>query len=88
VLLCDSVGIAGFVLIGVYNILYMILSTSHGIILGRRFARMVPKITFEEMVHEMMEYEFPDRDDNLICVAIVNQKAIIIKTVMVRWKLR
>lgn len=33
-------------------------------------------------------YEFPNRDDNLVCMAFENKKAIIIKTVMVRWKLR
>ena len=55
---------AGFVLRGVYNILHVILSTSHGVVLGRRFARMVPKITFEEMVHEMMEYEYRAFDNH------------------------
>ncbi len=42
----------------------------------------------KEYAHGWIYYEFSDRDDNLICVAIVNQKAIIIKTVMVRRKLR
>ena len=60
----DSGRIAGFVLRGVYNILHVILSTSHGVVLGRRFARVVPKITFEEMVHEMMEYEYRTFDNH------------------------
>ncbi len=42
----------------------------------------------KECSHGWIYYEFPDRDDNVVCVAFVNQKAIIIKTVMVRWKLR
>ena len=33
-------------------------------------------------------YNFPEREDNLICAAVVNDQAIIIKTVMIRWQLR
>jgi len=30
---------------------------------------------------------FPDRDDNLICAAVVLEKELVIKTVMIRWEL-
>ncbi|MBF0383107.1 MAG: DUF4258 domain-containing protein [Magnetococcales bacterium] len=30
---------------------------------------------------------YPDRDDNLICAAVVLEDAIVIKTVMHKWKL-
>jgi len=33
-------------------------------------------------------YEFPERNDNLVCAAVVNDDAIIIKTVMIRWQVR
>ena len=33
-------------------------------------------------------YKFPERDDNLMCAAVVNEKAIIIKTLMIRWRVR
>jgi len=31
--------------------------------------------------------EFPERDDNLICAAVVLEKELVVKTVMVRWEL-
>jgi len=33
-------------------------------------------------------FDFPERDDNLICAAIINENAIIIKTIMVNWTLK
>ncbi len=33
-------------------------------------------------------YNFTDRDDNLVCAAIINKKAVIIKTIMIRWQER
>ena len=38
--------------------------------------------------HGWIYYEFPERDDNMVCAAIVNEKAIIVKTVMIRWQAR
>ena len=38
--------------------------------------------------HGWIYYNFPDRDDNLVCAAIVNEQAIIIKTIMIRWQMR
>ena len=38
--------------------------------------------------HGWIYYEFPERDDNMVCAAIVDEKAIIIKTVMIRWQAR
>jgi hypothetical protein len=33
-------------------------------------------------------HRFEDREDNLICAAVVTSQALIIKTVMVNWKVR
>jgi len=30
---------------------------------------------------------FPNREDNLICAAVVMEKELVIKTVMIRWEL-
>ncbi len=30
---------------------------------------------------------FPERDDNLICTAVVLGKELVVKTVMIRWEL-
>ncbi|MEN8180179.1 MAG: DUF4258 domain-containing protein [Pseudomonadota bacterium] len=38
--------------------------------------------------HGWIYYEFHGRDDNLVCASVVNEKAIIIKTIMIRWQLR
>jgi len=38
--------------------------------------------------HGWIYYEFPERDDNLMCAAVVNEEAIIIKTLMIRWQVR
>ena len=41
-----------------------------------------------EKLHGWIYHSFPEREDNLVCSAIVNEKAIIIKTIMIRWQLR
>ena len=33
-------------------------------------------------------YDFPERDDNLVCAAIIDERAIIIKTIMIRCQVR
>lgn len=38
--------------------------------------------------HCWIYYNFPERDDNLVCAAAVDEEAIIIKTVMVQWQVR
>ena len=38
--------------------------------------------------HGWISYRFPMRNDNLICAAIVEAQAVIIKTVMVNWRER
>ena len=38
--------------------------------------------------HGWIFHNLPERDDNLVCVAVVDKEAIIIKTVMINWKLR
>jgi hypothetical protein len=35
-----------------------------------------------------IQYEFPDTDDTMVSVAVVNEKAIIIKIVLTRWNTR
>ena len=41
-----------------------------------------------EAGHGCIYYKFSKRDDNLMCAAVVNEKAIIIKTLMIRWRVR
>ena len=38
--------------------------------------------------HGWIFLQFDNRNDNLVCAAIVNKESIIIKTVMVRWQKR
>ncbi len=38
--------------------------------------------------HGWVYGDFSQREDNLVCAAVVNEKAIIIKTVMVQWQVR
>jgi len=38
--------------------------------------------------HGWIYFEFPERDDNLVCAAVIDADAIIVKTIMVRWKER
>ena len=38
--------------------------------------------------HGWISHHFPSRDDNLICAAVLNEQALIIKTVMIHWKPR
>lgn len=41
-----------------------------------------------EAGHGWIYYKFSERDDNLMCAAVVMGKAIIIKTLMIRWRVR
>ncbi|MBF0264605.1 MAG: DUF4258 domain-containing protein [Gammaproteobacteria bacterium] len=41
-----------------------------------------------ETEHGWIHYQFNYRDDNLVCAAITNKDAIIIKTIMINWNLR
>ncbi len=41
-----------------------------------------------EKLYGWIYYDFPERNDNLVCAAIINEKAIIIKTIMIRWQVR
>lgn len=38
--------------------------------------------------HGWIFRHFPDRADNLVCAAVVNDQTIIVKTVMIDWKQR
>ncbi len=38
--------------------------------------------------HGWIYFDFPDRVDNLVCAAIVEENAIIIKTIMIQWQVR
>jgi len=38
--------------------------------------------------HGWIFHSLPERDDNLVCVAVVEKESIIIKTVMINWVLR
>lgn len=38
--------------------------------------------------HGWIYFEFSERVDNLVCAAVVEEDAIIIKTIMIRWQLR
>ncbi len=42
----------------------------------------------KEPPHGWIFLNLPSRSDNLICVAVVEKESIIIKTVMIDWKLR
>ena len=38
--------------------------------------------------HGWIYYSFPERDDNMVCAAVVDGEAIIIKTIMIQWHVR
>lgn len=42
----------------------------------------------KEPPHGWIFHHFSDRTDNLVCAAVVDQQAIVIKTVMINWKQR
>jgi hypothetical protein len=42
----------------------------------------------KEASHGWIFHEFESRHDNLVCVAVATEQAIIVKTVMVNWKER
>ena len=38
--------------------------------------------------HGWIHYDFTERNDNLVCAAVVDEKAITIKTIMIEWQER
>ena len=46
------------------------------------------KYTVDDNLHGWIYYNFPERNDNLVCAAVVNDKSIIVKTIMINWQLR
>jgi hypothetical protein len=38
--------------------------------------------------HGWIYYNFPEREDNLVCAAVIDENAVIIKTIMVQWQVR
>ena len=44
--------------------------------------------TVRDNLHGWVYYNFSERKDNLVCAAIINDKSIIIKTLMIQWQLR
>jgi hypothetical protein len=42
----------------------------------------------KEASHGWIFHQFESRRDNLVCAAVANEQAIIVKTVMVNWKER
>ena len=42
----------------------------------------------KEASHGWIFHHFESRRDNLVCAAVANEQAIIVKTVMVNWKER
>jgi len=44
--------------------------------------------TEKKELHGWIYYEFPKRDDDLMCAAVLKDESIIIKTIMIHWQLR
>ncbi len=42
----------------------------------------------KEASHGWIFHQFESRRDNLVCAAVANEQALIVKTVMVNWKER
>lgn len=38
--------------------------------------------------HGWVYYQFLERDDNLVCAAVIEETALIIKTIMIEWQER
>jgi hypothetical protein len=38
-----------------------------------------------DMSYGWIYYDFPERGDNLVCAAVVEERALIIKTIMIDW---
>ena len=38
--------------------------------------------------HGWLYCHFPNRNDNLVCAAVIDGEALIVKTIMVHWQLR
>jgi hypothetical protein len=45
------------------------------------------EMQFKDGEHGWLFKTYPDRNDNLVCAAIVMNNAIIVKTVMINWQL-
>lgn len=46
------------------------------------------KIKYSNLQNAWLFKTFQERDDNLICAAIIIKQAIIIKTIMINWELK
>ncbi len=44
-------------------------------------------VQYKDNQHGWVYFEFISRNDNLVCAAIINEQAVIIKTMMVNWQL-
>jgi len=44
------------------------------------------EIQYKDNKHGWVYFAFTHRNDNLICAAIINEQAIIIKTIMINWQ--
>lgn len=40
----------------------------------------------KDIEHWWVFKELPDRDDNLVCAAVISRQAMIIKTIMTHWE--
>jgi hypothetical protein len=40
----------------------------------------------KDSVHLWIFKYYPERDDNLVCAAILLQEAVVVKTVMINWQ--
>lgn len=45
------------------------------------------ELKLKDEKHGWLFKTYPHRNDNLICIAVIIDKAIIIKTVMINWQL-
>lgn len=45
------------------------------------------KTQYKDEKHGWVYFEFTHRNDNLVCADIVNDQAVIIKTIMINWQL-
>jgi hypothetical protein len=44
-------------------------------------------IRYKSQTHWWFYKNFPERDDNLVCAAVQKAQALIVKTVMINWRL-
>ena len=45
------------------------------------------EISWKNGQHAWIHKFYPERDDNRICIAVVIQDAVVVKTVMIHWSL-